>query len=198
MVIHYEKSIIYKLCCKDPLINEIYIGSTTCFTRRKNKHKSSCTNKDDKSYNIYVYNFIRKNGDWSNWDIVQVESYNAKNKRDLETRERYWIDELKSALNKQKPTQTKAEWYQVNKEKNYEKVVKYRTENKESIDKYQAEYRLNNKEKASDYYQNNKEKASEKKSIEKVICECGSEVRKCGLTRHKKSDKHIQFLKKVI
>jgi hypothetical protein len=159
MVVHYEKSIIYKLCCKDPIITDIYIGSTTCFTRRKNQHKSCCTNENDKAYNYNVYKFIREHGNWFNWVMVQVEAYNAENKRGLETRERYWIEELKSTLNKNIPTQ------------NY------------------IEYNQNNKEKIAKYYQNNKEKIDDKRS-KKVICECGSKVRKDTLTRHKKSKKH--------
>ena len=27
--VDYSKSVIYKLCCKDPTITDIYIGSTT-------------------------------------------------------------------------------------------------------------------------------------------------------------------------
>ena len=36
----YSNTIIYKLCCNDPSITEIYIGHTTNFTQRKNRHKS--------------------------------------------------------------------------------------------------------------------------------------------------------------
>ena len=111
MVVNYNKGIIYKLCCKDPEITDIYIGSTTDFTKRKWKHKSQCKNPE-----LNVHNFIRENGNWDNWDMIQVEAYKAENKRDLESRERHWIETLKSTLNKNIPTRTHEEYYQNNKE----------------------------------------------------------------------------------
>jgi hypothetical protein len=199
---NYSKSIIYKLCCKDPIITDIYIGSTTHFIERKCAHKNGCNKEKLKSY---VYEFIREHGNWQNWDMVQIESYNAENKRELESRERYWIETLKSSLNKNIPTQSPAEY----KEKNKEKITEYRHKNKEKIAENNSEYYQNNKEKIADqqakYYQNNKEKITDRnaeyyknnkekvaeKVAEKVICECGSEIRKDSLAKHKKSKKHI-------
>jgi len=203
----YSKSIIYKLCCKDPAITDIYIGSTTNFRRRKCTHKHGCNNEKSKSYNLNVYSFIRENGNWDNWDMIQIETCNADNKRYLETRERYWIEELKSSLNCKIPTQTATEYRENNKEKlaeydveyrekNKEKLIEYRKKNKEKINETSAEHYQKNKEKKAEYYQNNKEKITEyrEKRKEKVICECGSEVRKDSLTRHKKSKKHINSI----
>ena len=48
-------------------------------------------NEKDKNHNANVYMFIREHGGWLNWSMLQVEQYEAKDKRDLETRERYWI-----------------------------------------------------------------------------------------------------------
>ena len=127
----YSKSIIYKLCCKDPSITDIYIGSTTNFIERKCSHKNCCINKNSKKYNMNVYKFIREHGDWDNWDMVQIEIYGVEKKRDLQTRERYWIEGLKSSLNSSIPTQTDLEYRQ----KNKEKVAKYYQTNKEYINK---------------------------------------------------------------
>ena len=55
----YTKCCIYKMCCKDANIEEIYIGSTTNVIRRRCEHKSKCTNPNDKDYNAYKYQFIR-------------------------------------------------------------------------------------------------------------------------------------------
>ncbi len=62
--INYSNTIIYKLCCNDPEITDIYIGNTTNFTKRKNNHKSCCNNSNDKNHNFYVYQFIRNHGGW--------------------------------------------------------------------------------------------------------------------------------------
>jgi predicted GIY-YIG superfamily endonuclease len=38
--IDYSKGFIYKLCCLDVNIKEIYIGSSTNFKQRKRHHKN--------------------------------------------------------------------------------------------------------------------------------------------------------------
>ena len=38
-MVNYENSVIYKLCCTDPTVTEVYVGSTTNFRKRKNQHK---------------------------------------------------------------------------------------------------------------------------------------------------------------
>ena len=86
-MVNYNNSTIYKLCCKDISIKEIYIGSTTNFNRRKQQHKSNCNNSD---YN--VYQFIRNNGNWQNWSMIEIENINVNNKRKLETKEREYIE----------------------------------------------------------------------------------------------------------
>ena len=52
--IDYSNSIIYKLCCRDVNVKEIYVGSTTNFRARKNQHKSCCKIIKKKN-NIKVY-----------------------------------------------------------------------------------------------------------------------------------------------
>ena len=76
-MVNYGQSSIYKLVCRDPLITEIYVGSTTNFYQRKSHHKQSCNNPDNKDHNIYVYQFIRDNGGWINWDFIEIEEYKA-------------------------------------------------------------------------------------------------------------------------
>ena len=35
----YSKNIIYKICCKDITIKDIYVGQTTNITKRRYNHK---------------------------------------------------------------------------------------------------------------------------------------------------------------
>jgi hypothetical protein len=100
----YTKGVIYKLCCKDVNISEIYVGSTINFKSRKDKHRQSCNNENNKGYNLSVYQYIRENGGFNNWDMILIESYPSENKRELEKRERYWMEELKASLNCVIPT----------------------------------------------------------------------------------------------
>jgi putative protein kinase ArgK-like GTPase of G3E family len=210
-MVKYEKSIIYKLCCKNPEIKDEYIGSTTNFYRRKTAHKHRCILETCDHYNLFVYKFIRDNGDWENWDMVEVEKYNAIDKNDLHKRERYYIETLKPSLNKSTPTRTKKEWAEDNKERlaekqkeyyknNIEKIEKYREDNKEQHSKTKKEHYEKNKEKIlesqKEYREKNKEKISEK-TKEKIVCECGKEITKCNKSRHEKSKRHVEFLNKV-
>ena len=39
MVVNYNQSIIYKICCNDTDVEDIYVGSTTNYYRRKQEHK---------------------------------------------------------------------------------------------------------------------------------------------------------------
>lgn len=204
---NYSNSFIYKLSCNDLKVTEIYVGSTTNFKNRKNQHKKSCMNEKCGQYNYRVYQFIRSNGGWDNWDMVLVESYEAQNKLSLHARERYWLETLKATLNCKIPTRTRTEYYKDNKEEIDEKQKEYHKNNKEYLVEYRKEYYKENKEqlneKNKEYYESNKERLSEKyvnnketiseKGKEKFTCECGSICRKGEKQRHKKSKKHILF-----
>ena len=57
--IDYSQICIYKLVHKEDYDNEnIYIGSTTNFRKRKNTHKSSCNCETNKEHNQEKYTYI--------------------------------------------------------------------------------------------------------------------------------------------
>ena len=164
---NYQNGLIYKLCCKDTDITDIYIGSTTSFRHRKKQHKSDCNNEKRHAYNYDVYKFIRENGGWENWDMILIEYYKCDTKLELEKREREVIENLKPSLNQFIPTRT----------------------NKE----YKEEYKEQYKEYYKNYYEKNKEYFKEK-AKEKITCECGAIITKPYINRHLKSIKHIGFI----
>jgi group I intron endonuclease len=151
--IDYSKSIIYKICCKDTAITDCYIGSTTDLCRRKAAHKLTCNNTTSKKYNMNVYKAVRENGEWSNWSIVVIEEYIARNKNDLHSRERYWMETLRATLNKQVPTRTHQEYRKDHKNE----MKKYRADNKEEIKLNRQQYREEHKDEIN----------------KKVNCSCG-------------------------
>jgi len=169
-MVNYNKSIVYRLVCKDPTIPDEYIGSTTNKNRRKQGHKNDCNNENRRGYNLQVYQFIRANGGFDNWTMIILEEYSCECKVELEMRERYWIELRKPTLNKQIPTRTDKE---------------YREENREHIKEYQKQYR-----------EEHKDEINEKKRT-KYLCECGAEVNKGNLTRHRKSQKHLKYLEEL-
>jgi hypothetical protein len=121
----YSKGFIYKLCCLDVNVTDIYIGSSTNFKERKKHHKSDCNNEKSKKYNTYVYEFIRDNGGWSNWTMIELYKYPSNDKRELECEENRMMNELQSQLNSQKSYRTEEEHKITNK--------KYREKHKEIL-----------------------------------------------------------------
>ena len=75
----YDDIYFHKICCKDPSKTEIYIGRTTDFTRRQTEHKSQCMNTNVSSYTLAVYQSIRANGGWDNFDMILIERCNCEN-----------------------------------------------------------------------------------------------------------------------
>ena len=216
--IDYSRTIIYKLVHKDDLDDvNIYVGHTTDFTKRKNCHKNNSMNVNREHYYLKVYNFIRENGGFENWEMLKIEDYPCKDVNEAKNRERYWMKELKPKLNTTEPLRTGKEYYEDNKERckeyrkehyedNKEKILEQNKQwyekNKEERRKQINEYNQNNmenlKKKQKEWYENNKEKLREKhkqynddnreKRCEKVNCDkCGSEVSRHSLLRHKKS-----------
>ena len=172
----YSKTIIYKLCCDDTLITDIYIGHTTNFIQRKNQHKNCCSNQNNINFNSYVYQFIREHGGWANWSMIQIEEQICKSKREAESIEHYWTEQLHSTLNSNKPYTSyeekcvqKQQWYEEKKDYILEKKKEHYQENKDIILQKIKHYAEENKEKIADYQkqynEDNKEKISEQKKI---------------------------------
>lgn len=76
----YTNTIIYKLCCKDPSITDIYIGHTTNFNQRMNHHKNLTNNVN---CDRYIYQIIRSHGGWDNWTMIQIENISCKDEREF-------------------------------------------------------------------------------------------------------------------
>ena len=130
--IDYSKTIIYKIVCKDINIKDCYIGSTTNFTNRKQQHKNHSQSNIKSHLKVYV--FINQNGGWENWEMIEIEKYNAIDHNDALKRERYFLEELKATLNKIIPSRTKEEYSKEYNKVNEEKLKEYRKEyNKEKI-----------------------------------------------------------------
>ena len=174
----YHNGLIYKIVCKDSEISDIYVGSTVNFTQRKDCHKSNTNNINSEKYNLYVYKFIRDNGNWDNWEMIEITKYTCESKLELEMEERRYMELLKSNLNKCIPTRTKKEWRQNNKEKYKEYKKKYRANNKNKIN-----------EKNNKYYQTNKKKLNQK-----FNCECGGKYTDTHKSAHFKTKKHQDYI----
>ena len=93
--IDYSNTIIYKIYCKNTTVNDIYVGHTTNFIKRKYQHKIACNKLD---YKLKIYNIIRSNGGWENWDMTEIATYNCKNHTEARIKEQEHYKLLKCSL----------------------------------------------------------------------------------------------------
>jgi len=217
--INYSKNLIYKLVCKDLNITDCYVGHTTNFKQRKKSHKSSCNNQNRKQYNFNVYKFIRENGGWNNWNMIEIKKYPCNDKREAEAEERRYYEQLNSNLNSQAPFRTEDEkkeqrkeqskkYNEENKDKKKEQNNNYREKNKEKIKEQSKKYNEENKDKIKEQNKNYKEKNKDKikeqnknykennkdKIKKKINCECGGKYTHANISIHLKTKKHQNYL----
>ena len=172
--------IMYKISPKNSEIKHCYIGHTTNFNNRKRAHIRNTITENDKHYHLKHYEFIRQNGGWNEWEMVEIEKFIGKTKLEARIREQELIHEHGANLNSLKAYITEDErkttkntitqkYREENKEIITEQMKKYREENKEKIYEKTKEYRENNKEKHQEWQkvwrENNKEILKEKRKI---------------------------------
>jgi hypothetical protein len=107
---------VYKLVSKDVNVKECYIGSTMNTRIRKARHKAVCNNIKYKQYNYRVYQFIRDNGGFQNWEMIELERFEYERTPQLRAKERHHMELLGAVLNCNVPNRNKAEWRRDNPE----------------------------------------------------------------------------------
>ena len=182
--INYDNVHFYKIVCKDLTIKDIYVGQTTDFASRKNKHKNTSRTKKGRGGNAMLYQFISENGGWENFDMILIEKVKCEDKLDALRKERKYIEELNATLNQSLPSRTKKEWAEDNKEHVKEqKKIKYE-ENRNHI-----------LQKSKEYYNQNTKKCKEWKNG-KTLCDCGKEYTNANKARHERTQYHIDNIMK--
>lgn len=167
--IDYSNTIIYKLCCNDTTITDIYVGHTTNWTKRKQCHKQKCNNENNTEYNFYVYQFIREHGGWTNWSMIELEKINCIDGNEACKHERRYFELLGATLNIKVPSRTQPEYSKKYREENADKERerrhKYYEENTDKIKKRYKKYCEENADKIKEtdkkYYEENVDKIKE-------------------------------------
>jgi hypothetical protein len=181
-MIDYTQSRIYKLTSIHT--DEIYIGSTTqSLAVRKGGHKR-CYRKHLKGAYGYTTSFKLFEFGENDVNVELIEKYSCTSKEELIARESHYIRTL-DCVNKVIPDRTKQEYRRDNVEKISEQKTKYYQENKIQIT-----------EQMTKYYQENKIQIADQRG-EKVVCECSCIINNSGLTRHKKTAKHIKKMREL-
>ena len=160
--IDHSNTHFYKIICKDTDITDFYIGHTTDFTKRKSQHKHLCHAENDKRYNIYVYEFIRENGGWDNWDMVEIEKRCCKDSLEAKSIERDLLEKLNAMLNRKKPVRRQEEDAEEIKLLQNKSSAKYRQNHKEQIQDYLRQYHNEHKEGYKDRQKQWKEEKRER------------------------------------
>ena len=151
---------------------------------------------------------MTENGGFENFYIELVENYPCESLEQLSKREGEVLRSIGNmTMNKLMPG-TFAGKSQAEYDRERNKTSERRQYKKEYIKIYMQEHSEDQKEYHKNWYQQNKEKQLEdvnrryqekKEEINaqkavKVTCECGSCIRKGDLNKHKKSQKHINFI----
>ena len=218
--VNYDKTHFYKIVCKDLSITNCYVGHTTDFKSRKAHHKSNCYNTNAKHYNLYVYEFIRENGGWDNWDMIEIITEKCLDGLEAKRKERDHIEKLNATLNvikrphvsNEEKKELYKQYYDEHIEQLQQQSLNYYHEHKEERLAYKKDYyysnhddvlsrkrerRLKNLEeerkKDREQYHKHKDK-SLARDKEKISCECGALVSRGWMSEHKKTKKHQQFI----
>jgi hypothetical protein len=107
-------SCVYSIQSKDKEVKDLYIGSCKNYRKRYNRHKESY-----KNCNFLVYQFIRQNGGWDNWDMIVEVKTDDLSKEDRRILEQCYIDLLEPTLNSKN-----VKGWDMERKKNYDKNYK--------------------------------------------------------------------------
>jgi len=144
--VDYSKTVIYKIVCNDLEIKDLYVGSTTEFTKRKNCHKCACNNENNQAYMFKVYQTIREHGGWENWSMIEIEKFSCKDGNEARAKERFWYEELEAKLNMCFPIRNKKEYmiqYEATEERKKKKEIHQKKyDATEERIKYKKEYMI--------------------------------------------------------
>ena len=160
MPIDYSNTLIYKLSCKDPLIEDFYLGYTTV------GHATLCERFKNRCKNDtwFVCAFIRTHGGFENWRVQRLALVSCSSSLEARTELRKHFDASTPSLNRHLPTRTNKEYAQTEKSKAKQEI--YRGENKEKIHNLQRAIYQRNKEmisiKRREYYIANREECIRK------------------------------------
>ena len=162
---------IYKITCGD----ETYYGSTAVTLKKrmwghKGNYKRWKNNKNNDRY--ACYELFDKYG-FDNCEIKLVEEYPCATKKELLIREDWYIKTM-DGINEAAAYRTKEEILEYHRQ--------YRQDHKEEINEKQRQYRQDHK------------KAISEKKRERVVCDCGREVCKNDIAKHRRTERHLAKL----
>lgn len=212
---NYQNAKIYKLWCHET--DDIYIGSTIqSLSQRLAKHKSKSNKCNshvlfEKSNNVMIElieNYPCENRDELNrreGELIRKnncvnKSIAGRTQKEYNQDNREYIAEKQKQYreaNRDKLLEQQKQHHQDNRDKILEYQKQYYRDNCNKILEQQKQHYENNRDKIQEYnkqyYDDNRDKLQEHKA-EKIVCECGCEITRSVLARHRRSKTHIQLI----
>jgi hypothetical protein len=139
---NYLNTVIYKIYCKSPDVNDVYVGHSTNFKIRAQCHKYS-----SKKNILRLYQIIRKKGGWGNFIIEIIEKYPCENLTQALEREQYFYNLLQPTMNSMPPINLRAYKPKITRVLNLKKI-------NENLGKRYNFYLERNKKKDEEYFMN--------------------------------------------
>lgn len=202
--------VIYMIKHKTDDTKMVYIGSSKNIKKRMTRHKVDCNNENNREYNFILYQYIRENDGFDNFEFKILECYVCNFKWELLDREDDYIltygdmclNEIRAFLTDEEIIErnknNKKKYYENNREairlKAKEDYINNREikldQNKKSYEKHHNKRLIQMKE----YREKNREIILEKKK-ELTYCECGGQYTKSHKARHINTIRHQEFIK---
>ena len=102
---------IYMIFSKDANIKEKYIGCTQDLDKRIQAHKHCCENVNRRQSRYKLYQFMRDNGGFVNWNIVRLESFLYINNTEKHLKEAEYYKQFNPELNSNVPNRNSKDSY---------------------------------------------------------------------------------------
>ena len=171
----YQNAKIYKIVSKNT--DKCYVGST--YTELKTRLSGHITNfkRDGSTTSKHIIKF-------GEYEIVLIENHSCKNVKELETRERFYIESM-NCVNKNIPGRTDKQYRLDNAAAINERNKQYYQDNEMAIKERHKQYRLDNA--ATILEKKNK----------KYNCGCGGKYTHVNTLLHKKTKKHLKYLESI-
>ena len=184
-------------------MTDCYVGHTTDFTKRKNQHKTRCCNPHNPKHHYKLYQFIRDNGNWDNWEMVLIETRQCENNLEARRIERELTEQIKPSLNLIKPFVSDEERTNNIKQWRLDNIVAFKSKQKEYREEHAEEMKQDRKDNPSKYkeidrkaYLNRPPTFFEQQKA-KINCECGGKTTQANKAVHYKTQKHQDYLKSL-
>ena len=164
----------YKIVNINGDVDLCYVGSTCNMKQRRQQHKDTCSNENNKKYNVKLYQTIREHGGFIEFKMIEIgtaEQLTLTQARQIEEEFRV---ELKANMNTQMCFRPKS--------KGLEYSRQYRIDNDDKIKEREKQYRIDNYDKRNKIH----------------TCECGMTYRHLHKARHLKTQKHIKFMQEKL